>query len=493
MAKQLRTLARHSLVYGIGSSLAAAGSFLLIPLYTHVLTPQEYGALELLYRIADILILVMFMGVRQAYIRFYFDDKDEGWQQTVTGTTVIFVLLSSVVIATVFYLLRAPVQEGVLKETVSDQLLLLVLAWVPFEMLIAIGYANLQVQMKSGQFVLASLARLVGFIVLNVLLVYVFRNGVAGVFTAQILVAVLIEGAILFFLVKWTPIRVSFPLMKELLRFGLPYLPAGFFMYAISNADRYFLSAYASLDALGIYALAYKLGFTGMLYIMSPFGLVWSPFLFENFGKPEGPALIGRVMSLYTLVILAVGLGVAVVAPAVIPLISGEAFHSADAVVPMLCLAAVFYGMANLADAGILVAKKTKYKPLVFGVGAAVAVSANFVLVPLLGIWGAALATMLSFLALLCVTWFVASRFYRVPLELSKFGLLFGAAGVTYAASLLAGRAVGEPFLSAGLSAATLLLFPVIVWLGGFFSVEERLAIRRFLRRPAADGSAAGG
>ena len=73
MKDKLLKLGRHSFVYGVGNAIGIAGGFVLIPLYTHVLTTGEYGTLEMINRTADILMLIMFMGIRQAFIRFYFD------------------------------------------------------------------------------------------------------------------------------------------------------------------------------------------------------------------------------------------------------------------------------------------------------------------------------------------------------------------------------------------------------------------------------------
>ena len=88
--------------------------------------------------------------------------------------------------------------------------------------------------------------------------------------------------------------------------------------------------------------------------------------------------MIAKVFTLYTLVVVAVGLIISVLSPIVIPLISDAAYHTSYKLVPLICLAAIFYGMASVADAGILISKKTFYKPILFGAAGIVA----FVLSP---------------------------------------------------------------------------------------------------------------
>ncbi len=116
MARLNRGLAKHTLTYGAGSVMVAAGAFLLIPVYTHTLSTAEFGALEILNRIADVLLIVMFLGMRQSYIRIFFDDDAEGWGDTVTATFLLFCLFSCAVVASALY----PWAGGALSKLYGD-------------------------------------------------------------------------------------------------------------------------------------------------------------------------------------------------------------------------------------------------------------------------------------------------------------------------------------------------------------------------------------
>lgn len=484
-------LARHSAIYGIGSALAAAGGFLLIPLYTQLMSASEYGVLELLNRVADILLLVMFMGLRQAYIRFYFEDRDPAWQRTVTATTVVFVLISALSLGLLFYAIHEPVLGMFLEELEDgDRLVTLVLMWIPMEMLINVGLAYLQVRVRSVLFVVVNLLRLLAFIGLNVYLLYFRGWGVAGVLMAQVIVTSCIGGSFLLYFIYQTRLQVSWRLVRRLVGFGLPYLPATAFMYVMNNGDRYFIGAYESVAAVGVYALAHKIGMMGTQFIMDPFNKVWSPFLFEHYDRDDGPHLISRVFTLYTLINVFAALAISVAAPVVIPWISDPAFYGGAYLVPLLALASVFYGMSCLADAGILIAKKTRYKPLIFGVGAAVSVAGNVLLVPWLGIAGAGIAFAAAFFSLLVVTVLISSRFYRIPLPLGQLISIFLTAGVLYGIGLYGIERLGSWWLpDLSMAAAVSLLFPVLMWWGGIVQPEEKAmlarGIARMLGRPA--------
>lgn len=483
MSGKLRQLARHSVIYGIGSSLGVAGSFLLIPLYTHALVPSEYGALELLYRTADILTLVMLMGVRQAYLRYHFDRADDiQWQRQVLGTTVAFVLLSSAFITLLVFPFTGLAKDTLFSNTISSTPILLLLAWIPLEMIVNIGLAHLQVNMRSTLFVMVNLTRLAVFLVLNVVLVYMLKKGVTGVLLAQVIVTGAIALPMMVYFMRWTRFAMSLVLMKDLIRFGLPYLPASFFMYIIANSDRYFLGATVSLESLGIYALAVKIGMVGTMLLVDPFLKVWSPFLYSHHDKPEGPALLGRVVTLFTLVSMALGLLVSVFTPIVLPWISGPEYLGASDLVPIVCLATAIYSLTHLADAGILIAKKTRYKPFIFGVTAVAALLANAALIPTLGAVGAAAASVLTYAVLLGVNVAISGRFYRFPVEVRRIALILAAGVVTYLLSLAALRHLGGDAWAMAVSVAALGLFPLTLWFTGFFTDGERMVIQKLLR-----------
>ncbi len=479
----LPKLARHSLVYGIGSAIGVAGSLLLIPLYTHALSTSEYGALELLYRTCEILMIVMFMGVRQAYIRFYFEKRDDNeWHSTETGTTLMFVMLSCATIVLLFLPFRDLVLDGLLKTSVSDVAFLLVLAWIPFEMLVNVGLTFLQIRMQSIAYVATNFLRLVLFVGINLWFVYVLHYGITGVFLAQVIVTGGIAAVFLVYLVVGRHLRFSLPLIKEMVKYGMPYLPASLFMYVVINSDRYFLGVYGTLGDVGVYSLAARVGMIGIMFLADPFLKVWSPFLFENYQKPDGTATLSRVFTLFTLVSVTTALGVSVLAPIVLPLITGNDFHVAYGLVPVISLAAVFYSMSHLVDAGILISKKTQYKPMIFGIAAAVALLANVVLTRSFGTWGAAVALTLALFTLLVVNHRIANRFYRFPVELRRLLLIFAAAGATYLLSLYLLLHNDKSLLGGVVSVLAMACFPLFLWAAGFFTDGERELIQRLFR-----------
>ena len=478
MRKILLQLGQHSFIYGIGNAFGIAGGFLLIPLYTHVLSTAEYGIYELLNRTADICILIMFMGVRQAFIRFYFDQDNIEWKKTVVFSTLAFVLTSGVVIGLMLLPFREILAQVLFKESTLGVLFGFLVVWLPLELLVKIGMTHLQIQMKSVRYVMINVGKFSLFIISNILLVYVYRKGVVGILISNIWIGGLIGIGFLYSLVKWTGVKISFGLIGRLLKFGLPYLPTTFFMFIISSSDRYFLTAFSSLEEVGIYALGYKIGMFGIMLVMEPFSKVWAPFLFGNYEKPDGPELISKVFTLYTSGSILVALVISVLSPVVIPLISDKAFHGSYELVPWICLAGIFWGMASLADAGILISKKTGYKPIIFGLASVIGVFGNLILIPKFGASGACIALAITFFSLFVINNSFAHRFYPLKIEYRKLCLILSCAVLVYVGYyfiLHLGLRLPYMAMCSGLS---LMAFFGILWFGGFFSYEEKVIIK---------------
>ena len=139
-------------------------------------------------------------------------------------------------------------------------------------------------------------------------------------------------------------------------------------MFVILSADRYLLTYFCDVAQVGIYSLGYKIGMLGTMLLMEPFQKVWAPFLFEYYKKENGTVIIGKMFTIFILVAVIFCLTISILSPIVLPYISGKAFHSSSKIVPLICLASIFYGMACLADAGILIEKKNLLETVIYSV-----------------------------------------------------------------------------------------------------------------------------
>jgi O-antigen/teichoic acid export membrane protein len=280
-------------------------------------------------------------------------------------------------------------------------------------------------------------------------------------------------------------------LYEALLRFGLPTVPAGIAAMMIQVIDRPILEALTNKATVGIYQANYRLGIFMML-IVSMFDFAWRPFFFSHAREKEAPQLFARVMTYFLFLMMSVFLVLSLFLEDVVklPVFWGHSILPASywgglSIVPVILLAYVFLGVSNNVVAGIYIEKKTKYLPLATFAGAGVNIAANYLLIPHIGMMGAAVATLLSYAIMAVMLYFVAQRFYAVPYESGRIYKIVASALIVFALSQLVQLGPLQIVWKFGL----LILFGVLLYFLRFFDAMELKRIAAAFRRTERDDS----
>ncbi|MBT8097148.1 MAG: oligosaccharide flippase family protein [Woeseia sp.] len=425
-------LARHTAIYGAGTILSAASGILLVPLFTKSLGTDIYGLMEILNQIAEIAILFIFLGTNDGFVRFFFDGTDARWQKNVTSTTLTFIMISSLSFVLlglgVFFLFPDFGQKFGIPITLA----VIYAMWLPFDTLFRLCNQFLVASQLPVLFVATNTGRFLFFVGLNILFLYVFEMGLTGVFLAALVASAVVGTGFLVYLWRWCGFHIDVRLLKDMLSFGLPYLPTAGFAYIFLNADRFALGTFDSLDSVGLYSLGAKIGTIGMVLLMKPITSVWGPFIYSAFSRPDGGKRIGDALTIYSAILVYFALGIALSGSFIIEFLADPDFFGAVEIVPLVALGGVFYGMACLSDVGVKVAKKTKYKPVIFGLTALASVALHLTITREFGLMGAAVSTTATMLIFFLINHLVSMRFYVVELHLRDFLAMFGPAFVLY-------------------------------------------------------------
>jgi O-antigen/teichoic acid export membrane protein len=274
-------------------------------------------------------------------------------------------------------------------------------------------------------------------VTLNVVLILVFHMRAEGVLLANLIASVL--TFITTFTVVRSKFRFSFSrkLYRELLKFGLPLIPSGLAGMALQIVDRPIVKELTNNSTLGIYQLNYRLGIAMML-IVGMFDYAWRPFFLTNARESDAKLLFSKVFTYFILIMLFVFLGVSFFVEDLVRIeVFGKHFFHPDywsgvAIVPWILLGYVFNGAYVVFIAGAYLEKKTKFLPFITGLGALVNIGVNFLLIPTMGIMGAAIATFVSYAVMAVTMYFASRRFYAIHYEWSKVTGIAVAAAVAF-------------------------------------------------------------
>jgi O-antigen/teichoic acid export membrane protein len=482
MFEQITRIGKHSVVYSIGRLLQRVASFLLIPMYTAYFTTSDYGIQEILSNTSSVLNTLLSLGLISGMFRSYYKYPDEDRRRPVVKTAFSVFAVSSALVGGVLILLARPLSGLLLPDKSYSPLLVLTFLFIIQGSIIAVPFAVLRAEGKSFRFVAFSLVQFLVNVGSTILLVVVAGRGVCGSLEGNLLGQLAVLLLFIPSLLRTLKARFSPADLKEMLLFGLPLVPGNLAALSLVVSDRYFLRAFSSFDEIGVYGLGYKISSAIQILIVTPFALSWGPAMWAAADKPYAKRFYAKVLTYFTAVALYVALGVSVLSPELIRLMSRrEAYWRAWQVVPFITLSYVFYGMYYQMAVGINLRNKMQYISLIVGAAAVLNLLLNFVLIRPWGMMGAAISTLMSYSALALLVCVVSQSFYPFRYEWNRLLKLAVVFVVFYGVSWLI--SFDSLIMTMGVKFLWLLLCPLILYSIRFFSSEELARARELLEK----------
>lgn len=484
MLSALRQLFAQSAIYGLGSVAGSMVSFLLIPLYTRTLTPAEYGQLETVLATYQIGLILFAFGMASSLYGTYFGRCQNEVERRELVTTAILLVLGVAGALTALAWGLAP--------AVSSRLPDLPLAYLrPTLLIAALGAVGLlplsilRARQKPKVFVALTLTQLVLTVVLNLVHVGLFGMGVPGVLRSMAIVqgglALVTLGGVFW---KYPP-RFNPRLAWTLLSWGGLHLPNSIAGWITQLTDRYFLLAFTTATQVGVYSLGSKLGMIVMVGLATPFSLAWPAYMYSLAERdPEGaPRVFSAALTYLMLAASTAFLTLTLFAPEVLALVATDSYLGAAEVMPLLVFASVLACAHPVFLTGVNLARRFGFYLLFTGVGAALNLGLNFLLIPRMGASGAAVAKVASYGAVALLTCVVSQRLHPIPYDWKRLGKLALACMLAFMAGHLATSAGGW---SLPLRTLSFLAFPVLLYALGFFTPQEKRHLRRMLPQRSA-------
>ena len=479
--KVVKSLAKHSVIYGLGDLLSKSIGFILIPVYTHYLTTEEYGTLELLDLTSYIIGLLLAMGIAQSVVRYYYEYEDQERKNQVISVAMLTIWAVSVGVLFVLFYFSGNISTLVFKSPDYSHLFNIIFITMIINLSNEIPTTLLRIQQRSVFFVLVSLGRLVMNLTLNIIFIVHYGMGVEGILYGG-LAANAVAGVFLtIYTLRQTGISYSTDIALAMLKYGLPLVGSWFGMFVLNFGDRFLLQRLTSLSDVGIYSLAYKFGMLPNLLVLTPFQRIWAPKQFEIVSEPDAQPTYALVFTYFIFVQLFIGLGILVLIRDVIYIIADTEYFSAYHYVAPIVMSYIFYGAYSFTQFGILLKKKTKYLGITALIGAALNVGLNLFLIPRYKIWGAAIATVCSFAFLFVSIFPIAQRLYRIPYEYARLlKMVVVAAGLYLAAFFVNPDNIALSIIAKFLIA---LCYPLVLYLIGFYTKDEKDKTRELVWR----------
>lgn len=457
---RLRQLGKDSLVYGVGGIMAKGIGIFLLPIYTRIFTPLEYGTIEMLSVLSSFLSAFLVMGMDSAQSFFFFERKDGGKREQ---AKVVSAILQWRLTWGVVAVLAATACAPLLNAWLFDGQL----TWYYFAFAFA-GALFAQVMGQSVEifrllyrpwpYTAIMLAHTIFSAALVVTLVLVYDWGIMAFIVGSMAASFVVAG------VGWYLVRDYLDFgglhtgwWPRLLRFGAPLLPAGLAMYGMETSGRWFLQYYHGPESLGLYAVGARFAMLLALAVQV-FRTAWWPIALDSMHSDDGPETFRMIARLYLGFGVAAVVLLALLAPWLVRLLAGPEFQGSWQVIGVLAWQSLFYGFFLVASAGLWKAEKTFLTAYLMGGAAVLNIALNILLVPPFGGMGAAVATALTFFVWVCASLYVSERLWPVRYPFTVLGAQV-AFGVIIVAWLIVGDGGQLPRVVISVVAAGILSF----------------------------------
>jgi O-antigen/teichoic acid export membrane protein len=483
MASELRTLGRHTLVYGAGEAVGRLASFIMLPVYTRFLTPADYGVLELMGTTIDVIGMIAGIGLAAGVFKEFARITDRRERDRMVGTVTLATGTLSLVTA-LLGLLAAPLLARWVLAGAGTPVFVRIFFVIYFlQSLTGIPFLLVRAEERSLLYVWLNVGKLVAALSLNILFLVHLRMGVMGVLIGNVIVS----GVLGVGMAAWTLRRVglhfSADAFRRLSRFGGPIVVWSLASFVLTFSDRYFLVHWASAATVGVYSLAYKFAFLLSAFAFTPFSQVWEPRRFVVAQRPDAQAVFGRVFFYLNLCLGIGALGLVLFTRDVLAVMADPAYLPAAAVVPLLLGATILQQWTGFCNLGLYLKEKTGLYARAGLAGVAAVTVLNFALIPRWGMWGAAWATLAAYAVRFAAVYLFAQRAYPIDYGWARVARLLAILGAAAGMRMALSGVTGAPSwaLSFGLLALTL----AAVY-GFSLSDGDREMVRGFVRRPIA-------
>jgi len=412
MNNKYQRLIKNSGIFMIANFGCKFLSFILVPFYTHILSTVQYGTVDTLVATVSLFSPIATLGIGDVIIMFL--SKKEYESKKIFTNATLLILLGNILVSLVYPLL-------ILSDIFRDYILYFVLLVITSSI-----YGVLQMYARGTGKVAACAASGVVYTVTlalsNILLLLYLKQGISGYLLSTVL-AYFVPSVYLFIIAKDKCLKCSLidkNLIRQILRLSIPLMPTAILWTLMNLADKYAILWFVGPSGNGIYAVAHKIP-TIISVIYSIFQQAWQLTTFELESKEERSSAYTDIFELLTCVLFVTGSVLIILNRIYIMYFCEDSYFGAWKVTPILMYSAILNCISGLIGSNYLIMHDTKSALKVNAIGATINIVLNFTLVPICGLYGAAIATAVGYLYMIVKKYFDTSKFTPLNIKMNRF------------------------------------------------------------------------
>ena len=480
-----KKLGKHSAIYALGPAVQKLIGFLLLPIVTaYIGTTGDFGVTEMAAVVIAVASQLVGVNLLHGMTRYYKDYEGESERASLVSTTLLCLVGTTGAFFVIVWFTRTEASALLFGSSRYAPALLVTAGILILQTISQVGLRTLQILERSVSYGVLTTLKLVAEVGSKLWFLVALSLSYMGVLYSVLVGEGLIAAAMLVFLLARFGLHFSRVQAGRLWRYTAPLVLSGLCMFALHQADRFFVLRSWGEDEVGVYALCYKLGSIGNTVVFEAFALIWFPYVFAIKDERVLIVLVRSIATWLGCLSCFVALGLSVFRQEIVEHMAAPEFFEAYRALPWIALGYVFWVLFQIFGTVFYVRERTGSVTWLVGGAALLNLVLNALLVPRLAHAGAAIATAVTFGALALASWLWAERLVSVRYELGRLAVpLCLAAALYFASEHLPELSWGASLtLRGGLVAA----FPAILGLGGFLKGGEKAKIKAILNRRTA-------
>lgn len=405
--------------------LAAVG-FIMLPVFTRYLSPQDYGILALTQLFGSFLPLVLSLQMHSSIGRFYFDYERERLKTFMSTIGLIILVFASFgfIILSVF-LIR--ILSFVFPKIPPENYILFKLALIAafFNTITSVSIMLLRVREEAKLFMKISLSLFFIGLIISIIEVVVFKKGAYGIMEATLVNSIIGFVAYTFFNRHFFGLEFDITMLKAPLKYSLPVIPHALSGLIFMYSDRIILEKYVSLAAIGLYALSDKVAFI-FKTIVNQLNIAFQPHFVKSAKINKEKAVEdARDLARTTVFLLALSIAItAIFSVEIVYYMLDKRFFKAWIMIPILASSYIFRNLYCFSSSGLYFEKKTGKIPIITMVAAVVNILINLIFIPRYGVIAAVFSTLIAFITTYIMAELISLKIFHIKFD-NKVNLLF--------------------------------------------------------------------
>ncbi len=488
MKEKLKELAGQTVTYGIFTIVGRFLTFILFPLYINFLPKSAYADIVILYSYIGVLNILYASALESAFFR-YFDKNDLQKSRSVFSHSFFAILLFGIAVSGTIFAFSDSLTFILSGEIKDSAQLIRLAAFVPLiDAIQFIPFGLLRMTNKAKSFVIIRFIHVIIFVALSYLAIAVFKMGVHALLIIQLVASLTTLAIHSKRIIENLTFNFDSKLLKTLLKYGIPTLPAALSTILLNVADKPVVKEFAGSDAQAVYSANYRLGIPMLLFITA-FDYAWRPFFLNNYKNEGSNQLFSRILTYFTLLGAFIFLTFSFFVGYIVqtPFIGRgkllpDDYAGGMSIIPIILLAYLFNGMYNNFSASLHIAKKTKYLAYSIVTGTTVYFIIMLFTVPIYGYIGAAWATLAGFATNAILIYYFSYKSYHIKYDWTKISIIAALTTLIYFINQTLSLKFGT-ITDVIIKITLLISFLVLLKMFGFFTKQEIAALKKLIRR----------